>query len=202
MARAGRSAAGRRRRRGVLVAAAGGLAVTLAVSGCAGTTTSAEEAEKLAHAKVLAESRAAAGEHITEDAPAPSEMPEEPLVTATPDEHSLVGDLVEGFPIDLLPVPPDAVILVTSAVPVGDADVQQISLNLRTGARAPALMSMYRTALLSAGFTEVPAAEQTDLAAETNFVRSGGDELVTIGVLDVDGARTVSIGGRVHTDGA
>lgn len=200
MARAGRSAAGRRGRTGALVAAAGGLAVTLALSGCAGTTTSAQEAEKLAHAQVLAESRSAASELAPEAAPTPSAEPAEPLVTATPDEHSLVGDLVEGFPIDLLPVPTDAVILVTSAVPVGDADVQQISLNLRTKAKATALMSMYRSALLSADFTEVPAAEQTDLAAEANFVRSGGDELVTIGVLDIDGARTVSIGGRVHTE--
>lgn len=206
MARAGRSAAGRTRRTGALAAAAGGLAVTLALSACAGTTTSAEEAQKLAHAQVLAESRAAAGNAASGGQAAgaagasPAEQPAEPLVTATPDEHSLVGDLVEGFPIDLLPVPADAVILVTSAVPVGDADVQQVSLNLRTAARASALMSMYRTALVSAGFTEVPAAEQTDLAAEASFVRSGGDELVTIGVLDVDGARTVSIGGRVHTE--
>lgn len=206
MARAGRSAAGRTRRAGALAAAAGGLAVTLALSACAGTTTSAEEAQKLAHAQVLAESRTAVGkggpvDHGPAAADAsPKQRPAEPLVTATPDEHSQVGDLVDGFPIDLLPVPADAVILVTSAVPVGDADVQQVSLNLRTKARAAALMTMYRTALVSAGFTEVPAAEQTDLAAEANFVRSGGDELVTIGVLDVDGSRTVSIGGRVHTE--
>lgn len=123
----------------------------------------------------------------------------EPLVTATPDEFSLVGDLVDGFPIDLLPVPGDAVILVTSAVPVGDADVQQVSLNLRTSATADDLLDLYRSALTEAGFTEVPNTSASDLAVDATFVRSGGDELISIGVLDVDEARTVTIGGRVHT---
>ena len=123
----------------------------------------------------------------------------EPLVTATPDEFSLVGDLVDGFPIDLLPVPRDAVILVTSAVPVGDSKVQQVSLNLRTATTAPDLLELYRTALVEAGFTEVPDTAASDLAVEATFIRSGGDELISIGVLDVDGARTVTIGGRVYT---
>lgn len=132
-----------------------------------------------------------------EASPTPSS---EPLVTATPDAYSEVGDLVAGFPIELLPVPSDAVILVTSAVPVGDADVQEVSLNLRTAATAEALLELYRDALTSAGFTEVTAETSgSDLAAEVTFVRSGGDEVVSIGVLDVDGGRTVTIGGRVRT---
>ncbi len=77
----------------------------------------------------------------------------EPLVTAEPDQYSEVGDLVEGFPIDLLPVPADAVILVTSAVPVGDADVQEVSLNLRTSATAANLLGLYRDTLTAEGFT-------------------------------------------------
>ena len=128
--------------------------------------------------------------------------PDEPLVTSSPDPHSEIGDLVTGFPVDLLPVPADAVILVTSAVPVGDADVQEVSLNLRTVMTAEDLLALYREALTAAEFTEVPAVDaNTDLAVEATFTRSGGDELISIGVLDVDGARTVTIGGRVHTEG-
>lgn len=131
------------------------------------------------------------------ESPAPSP---EPLVTAEPDEYSQVGDLVEGFPIELLPVPGDAVILVTSAVPVGDAAVQEVSLNLRTAATAAELLELYRQALTTAGFTEVTAeTTDSDLAAQVTFVRSGGDEVVSIGILDVDGARTLTIGGRVRT---
>jgi hypothetical protein len=134
---------------------------------------------------------------------APSESPvpvPEPMVTTEPDEYSQVGELVEGFPIELLPVPADAVILVTSAVPVGDAgDVQEVSLNLRTSTSAEELLAFYRSALTGAGFSEVT--EQTsdsDLAVDVTFVRSGGDELVSIGVLDTDNTRTVTIGGRVR----
>lgn len=123
----------------------------------------------------------------------------EPLVTAAPDRYSKVGNLVDGFPIDLLPVPSDAVILVTSAAPVGDADVQEVSLNLRTSATAEELLELYRTTLTTAGFTEVTSqTSDSDLAVDVTFVRSGGDELVSIGVLDVDGARTLTIGGRIR----
>ena len=128
-----------------------------------------------------------------------AEPSEESLLSAPADEYSEVGQLVEGFPIELLPVPADSVILVTSAVPVGEADVQEVSLNLRTSATPDEILALYRDALGAAGFTEAPPAQaQTDLAAETTFTRSSGDELVSIGVLDVDGARTVTIGGRVR----
>ncbi|KGM10513.1 hypothetical protein N868_14605 [Cellulomonas carbonis T26] len=113
---------------------------------------------------------------------------------------SEVGELVPDFPVDLLPLPDDAVILVTSAVPVGEAtDVQEVSLNLRTGLSVDDVVQLYRDALVSAGFTEAePAGLPTELAAEATFTRSGGDELVSVGVLEVDGGRTVTIGGRVR----
>jgi hypothetical protein len=181
--------AARRDRRAGSLRAARLAAATLLLGALAGCGQGAQDASE-------PEDVAEAGTDVTTlDAPAP-----EPLVTATPDEFSEVGDLVEGFPIDLLPVPGDAVILVTSAVPVGDADVQEVSLNLRTSATADEILELYRTALTEAGFDEVTAeTTDSDLAAEVTFVRSGGDEVVTIGVLDVDGARTVTIGGRVRT---
>jgi len=176
------------------VRAPGAVAVVLAggllLAGCGGDAADVGAADE-ADAPAL-ESAAAPGTAGTREEPAP-------LVTAAPDEYSEVGDLVEDFPIDLLPVPGDAVILVTSAVPVGDADVQEVSLNLRTSATPEELLELYRTALTAAGFSEVTAeTSDSDLAVDVTFVRSGGDELVSIGVLDVDGARTVTIGGRIH----
>lgn len=168
-----------------------GAGMSLLAVGCSAPPT-ADDADRVAEAADVAPERSLPTE------PIPSAEPE-PLVTAAPDEFSLVGDLVDGFPIDLLPVPRDAVILVTSAVPVGDAEVQQVSLNLRTSATATDLLDLYRAALTEAGFTEVPDTSASDLAVDATFVRSGGDELISIGVLDVDGARTVTIGGRVHT---
>lgn len=172
---------------------AGAVAFTAACAGSAPPATDDEIA-----LRTLVEDEAAADRSAPQDeAPASPE----PLVTSEPDEFSEVGELVDGFPIDLLPVPGDAVILVTSAVPVGDADVQEVSLNLRTSATADELLELYRAALTAAGFTEVTAeTSNSDLALDVTFVRSSGDEVVSIGVLDIDGARTVTIGGRVRTD--
>jgi hypothetical protein len=188
---------------------AAGVAAVLAatMSGCGGSagnlaSGTAPPAERAASAPLESGPTQAAGtaEADGSGGPAAPKSATARLSGAAPDEHSEVGDLVDGFPIDLLPVPSDSVILVTSAVPVGDADVQEVSLNLRTSAEAADLLALYREALTTAGFTEVPPpAGQTDLAAESTFTRSGGDELITIGVLDVAGARTVSVGGRVHT---
>lgn len=116
-------------------------------------------------------------------------------------ESSAVRSVVEGFPVDLLPLPEDAMILVTSAVPVGDSEVQEVSLNLRTRVAPAEVLALYRESLTGAGFTELPAeAPHDELAAEATFVRSGGDELVSVGVLDDDGLRSVTIGGRLRTE--
>ncbi|GEN78698.1 hypothetical protein [Actinotalea fermentans] len=192
--------AARRAGRGATVARARSTVVTLLVLACAACAGGNDPTDAGADAGA----DAAAAEDLTTlsapETPEPTATSPEPLVTAEPDEYSEVGDLVEGFPIELLPVPGDAVILVTSAVPVGNADVQEVSLNLRTAATAAELLELYRGALTAAGFSEVTGeTADSDLAAQVTFVRSGGDEVVSIGVLDVDGARTVTIGGRVRT---
>ncbi|WP_225754592.1 hypothetical protein [Actinotalea sp. Marseille-Q4924] len=115
---------------------------------------------------------------------------------------SRVGELVEDFPVDLLPVPDDAVLLVTSAVPVGGSAAREVSLNLRTQMSVGAVVRLYRGALTDAGFVEVtPPTDASGPTADATFTRSGGDEVVTIGVLDVDGARTLTLGGRVRAGG-
>ncbi|MBX9247052.1 hypothetical protein ICW40_19870 [Actinotalea ferrariae] len=179
------------RARAVSTAVAASFVALLGVPGCSGADVPRDDP---------AVDRPAAAPSTSPSPAAPTPAPAEPLVTATPDVHSQVGDLVAGFPEDLLPLPPDAVVLVTSAVPVGDAEVQEVSLNLRTATSVQDVVALYRTALTTAGFTEVPpAGPATDLAAEVTFVRSGGDELVSIGVLDDGTARTVTVGGRVRT---
>lgn len=188
-------------RRGAVVTAARSAVAALVVLGCAACAGGGDAAADGAVDEAAAEDGAgalASAEESTESTE--STEAADPLVTAEPDEYSEVGDLVDGFPIDLLPVPGDAVILVTSAVPVGDADVQEVSLNLRTAATAVELLDLYREALTAAGFSEVTGeTADSDLAAQVTFVRSSGDEVVSIGILDLDGARTVTIGGRVRT---
>ena len=179
-----------------------GLALLVALAGC--TSSAAADADlSAALSSTTAPSEAAPGA-VKDEARGDSEQTGAPsaeadLLTATPDEHSAVGSLAEGFPTHLLPLPADAVLLVASAVPVGDADVQEVSLNLHTGTSVADLVALYRTSLTDAGFTEATGPD-TDLAAALSFTRSGGDELVSIGILDEGERRTVTIGGRLHTD--
>lgn len=189
----------RTRRSATLWVVTASTVTALALAGCAGSVTADEQT-------LLAEATATAA---TPDPVDPSTSPEpgtdaresapaeDDLVTSTPDANSPVGELAPGFPSDLLPMPEDAVLLVTSAVPVGDAGVQEVSLNLRTTWDAERILDLYRSSLEAEGFTEVPTVD-TALTAETTFTRSDGDELVSIGVLDDDGVRTVTIGGRVR----
>lgn len=181
-----------RRLRATWIGAALTALVMAAVAGCAGAADGSTAAAS-AEAMLAAEPKAAS----TPSGPPTASASPEPLVTTTPDAHSEVGRLAPGFPIDLLPVPDDAVILVTSAEPIGDADVQEVSLNLHTAMTTDAVLALYRTALTGAGFTEVATAG-AGLTAEASFTRSGGDELVSIGVLDDGATRTVTIGGRVR----
>ena len=135
--------------------------------------------------------------------PQPSETSatDSTLLQATPDPHSTVGGLAPGFPTKLLPVPDGTEVLVSSVEPVADSTAYQVSLNLRTVLSAAAIVDVYRTSLTGAGFTEAnQSAADPALAAQSTFTRSGGDELLVIGVLDRDGVRTVTIGGRLRKD--
>lgn len=121
----------------------------------------------------------------------------DPTFDPPDDEHASVGALADGFPADLVPLPSGAEILVSSAEPGGEGGTTTISLNLRTTLAADELMASLRSALTDAGFTEGPAASPpAGVAAESTFARTSG-EVLTVAVLDRDGVRTLTLGGRV-----
>ena len=126
-----------------------------------------------------------------------------PSETLLPDAdgapHSAVGELVTGFPVALVPVPTGAEVLLSSAAPVDGTDLTDVSLNLRTAQDTAGLLDAVRAPLLAAGFVEnaTPAAEP-GLAAQSTFSRGDGSELLVVGILDRDGERTLTLGGRVR----
>ena len=133
--------------------------------------------------------------------PAKTPAPAPTLINARPDPHSTVGGLIPGFPTKLLPVPDGVEVLVSSVEPISGSTAFQVSLNLRTVLTAAQIVDVYRKTLTGAGFTEAnQSATDPALAEQSTFTRSGGDELLVIGVLDRDGVRTVTIGGRLRKD--
>lgn len=203
--RPGRAVAARGRSERRLWPAAGVLAGTaialvVAAAGVFGSAAPMPPPDSDAAGALELSAADAPGSSRTEASSAPVERDADPLLTATPDPHSEAGGLVAGFPSDLIPVPADAIILVTSAAPVGDADVQEVSLNLHTRMTTTQVVELYRNALVTAGFTEVDATDSA-LDADASFSRAGGDELVVLGVLDDGTSRTVTIGGRVRDAG-
>jgi hypothetical protein len=141
----------------------------------------------------------ASGSARATEQPAATSSPE-PTVPA-PDEHSQVGGIPDDFPSDLLPVPPGAEILVATFAPMADAGADQyaVSLNVRTSSSVDEVLALYRASLTAAGFTESTGAPGASLGAESTFSRSGGQEIVVVGVLDRDGSRTVTAGGHIRT---
>ncbi|MBF0687028.1 MAG: hypothetical protein IR158_04575 [Cellulomonas sp.] len=127
----------------------------------------------------------------------PAPAPSESLLSDDIDDDTAVGTLAPDFPALLVPVPPDAEVLVSSAEPLGD-DRLRISLNVRTDQDTGGLLEAVRAPLLAAGFSEsAPPAPEPGLAAQTTFSRAEGAELLVVGVLDRDGRRTMTLGGTV-----
>ena len=129
----------------------------------------------------------------------PAPQPTESLLEEA-DQHSAVGTLADGFPHELLPPPEDAEILVSTLQPIEGGDLTALSLNLRSAHDAATLVESLRQPLLASGFAEAtPAQAEPGLAAQTTFVRGDG-EMLLVGVLDRDGVRTLTLGGRLRLD--
>lgn len=134
----------------------------------------------------------------TADGPAPS--PGESLLPSPTATGSAVGDLAPGFPTDLVSPPEGSEVLVSSATTDEATGLTTISLNLRSPLSTDQLVQAVRGGLVAAGFAEtVVDPGSTGLAASSTFTRGdGAAELLTLGVLDRDGVRTLTLGGTVR----
>ncbi|HEY0186020.1 MAG TPA: hypothetical protein VGC67_00895 [Cellulomonas sp.] len=138
----------------------------------------------------------ATGSVSTATGAAPS--PTESLLPSPTATTSTVGGLAAGFPTDLVTVPEGSEILVSTAETDASTGLLDISLNLRSALDTADLVAAIGAGLIAAGFTEtVVDPSTTGLAATSTFVRGDGTELLTLGVLDEDGVRTMTLGGSV-----
>ncbi|MBD3777911.1 MAG: hypothetical protein IE923_01410 [Micrococcales bacterium] len=132
--------------------------------------------------------------------PDPAPAPTESLLPSPTATGSQVGGLAPGFPSELVAPPEGSDILVSSAEPDAATGLTTISLNLRSPLGTDALVQDVRDQLAAAGFTETVVDPGTSgLAASSTFVRGDqADEILTLGVLDRDGVRTLTLGGSVR----
>lgn len=170
--------------RSTLVARAAAVAaVAVTVLGAAGCTTSSPGVAT------------ATGSTAVTASPSPTET----LLPGADSPHSAVGKVVDGFPVDLIPVPDGAEVLVSSAEPVEGTDLTEVSLNLRSQADTATLLAAVSAPLVAAGFVAgAPPAAEPGLSAQSTFSRADGSELLVVGILDRDGVRTMTLGGRVR----
>jgi hypothetical protein len=126
--------------------------------------------------------------------------PGESLLPSPSATGSAVGGLAAGFPTGLVAPPEGSEILVSSAQTDDATGLTTISLNLRSPAATADLVAAVRAQLLAGGFVETAVDPgTTGLAATSTFTRGeGGVELLTLGVLDRDGVRTLTLGGSVR----
>ncbi len=131
------------------------------------------------------------------------DAPAAPRGTPLPeyDVASAVGDLVQGFPAELVPVAPGSQVLASSARPSDDGTFVVVTLNLRSEETVEALTAYYAETLGAAGFTVSPSVVPSALTSLTTFVRAPAAdapaESVAVGVFDDEAERLVTISGQV-----
>jgi hypothetical protein len=107
---------------------------------------------------------------------------------------SAVGEVVQGFPTDVVPVPPGAEVKV-STVAAADGR-RQVSLAGETDQPADAVLAFYRDALVKQGFAEAQANLPPGVVGAT-FSRADGAEILTLSVVSNGGRQQFSIGGTI-----
>lgn len=168
---------------------AAGLLLALTVAGC--SSGDGEEVE----VTPTASPTSSAAEAPAEEAPAEDDAPGEGAEPSSAETSQ--GGVVEGLPTDVIPVPDDAEVLLTSAIP--DGDKVDVSLAARIAASPEDVLGVYREALTGAGFVESPSAGGPGATAST-FTRGGGEEVVSVTVVPPatpGDPNTFTIGGTV-----
>lgn len=125
---------------------------------------------------------------------APNQLSGETAPASGDSNPVLVGEVAPDFPLELFALDEtDEVLLssVTEAGPQGRA----LSLNVRTQKNTQEILKAYEKSLGTADFTLTSTSEVEGMAAQATFTK--GVHVLTIGVLDEESARIVSVGGTV-----
>lgn len=114
--------------------------------------------------------------------------------TPTAPEGVGVGEIVEGFPTDVIPVLPEAEITLSTVVPADG--VRQVSLAGTSALPPEEVLAFYRNAFVAQGFTETASAVPAGVVGAT-FSRGDATELLTVTVAPVEGGHSFTVGGQL-----
>lgn len=114
-----------------------------------------------------------------------------------PDVTSAVGEVVDGFPDDVVPVLPGATITLCAVSRTDDG--LQIGLSGTTSRTMAQVMAYYRAQLETAGFASDAASPVVagDDQLTVTLGRSEGAEIVVVTVVDEGEVRSFSVGGTI-----
>lgn len=105
-----------------------------------------------------------------------------------------VGDFASGFPVELFDLPSTCEILMTSVQPDGEDSIT-FSANFQCGDSAKSLATHFTSELDSESFLAKESQKPEGMSKYLVFTRES--ESVTIGILDDDDSRVVSLGGHL-----
>jgi len=164
------------------------------VSGCtddgtAGDPTSSSTSEPAASPAQTPATSDPSESSVPSESTVPSEssQPSSPTGVAT-------GELVEGFPTDVVPLLPDSTITVSTLTP-GEGS-RTVSLSGTTATPADQVLAFYRTSLVGQGFVETAGGQAAGFPTAT-FTRAGGADLLVVAVSTLEGVQTFTIGGTL-----
>lgn len=134
----------------------------------------------------------------TPSAGAPGASPGAATASAVPTGSSTgvaVGEVVEGFPLDVVPVLPEAEVTL-SDVEAQDGGGRTVALAGRTSRSPEEVVAFYTQALTGQGFTATTPPD-VEGALVTTYARGGAAELLTLSITSSDGVQDFSIGGQI-----
>lgn len=121
----------------------------------------------------------------------PSDSAVPATATATPTAQTAVKKLVEGFPFAAVPLMEKARIQVSSTEKAGPVSLASMTASITAGSAE--VLDYYTKAFTAQGFTAQPG-DAVDGVPLKTFVRTGGQEVATVSVIEEAGTATFTVG--------
>lgn len=166
------------------VPVAAALAAVVLLAGCSGASAPAASSTSAS----TSASTPSSGSSSASPSPSPS------TASPAPTGESAVKKLVDGFPSQLIPLMPGAVVASSSLQ--HSAPLAVASLTAAVTAPAADVLTYYTKVFTDQGFAAQPGDAVEGVPLKT-FVRADGAEVVTVSVVQTDETATVTIGANV-----